>query len=59
MVYPMDKEQIYFALGGDIMKFVVSLAKWLIKKLFKKKQPQFGKIEVVKSNIVFIMIHKD
>lgn len=59
MVYPMDKQQICFAFGGDIVKFVISLAKWLIKKLSEKKQPQFGKIEVVKSSIVFIIIHKD
>lgn len=44
----------------DIMtKMILKLIKLMIKKLQKKKQPQFSRIEIANSNVTLIIINKD
>ena len=60
---PLTALKMRFVVGGSIIKDVfcklISILRYLLKKLHKEKTTQSVQIEIVASNVLIINVHKD
>ena len=56
MVYPSTKLKIWLSIGGDIMKTIAKVIKWIFEKL-KRKKPIELNIQSINYTII-LTIHK-